>query len=119
MQYDNGSRDISARVIQFYVSCWLDSIGCPPLKYKLIGAEYHGRKKYKNDKSWQDKKSLEEIDEEAMHEYPTMLSNYDCKTMGLAVALSRSECSQFGPSASLDALEDPVRSHPPPCEIPD
>lgn len=114
MQYDNGSRDISARVIQFYVPCWLDSSGCPSLKYKLID---HGRKK--SDKNWHRKKSLEEIGEEDMHEYPTMLSSYDCKTMGLAVALPRSECTQFGPVASLDALEDAVSSHPPPCERPD
>lgn len=119
MQYDNGKRDVSARVIQFYVPCWLDSIGCPSLKYKLIGVERHGRKKHKSDKNWQGKKSMEEIDEEAMHEYPTMLSNYDCKTMGLAVALSGSECTHFGPVVSLDALEDPVNSRPPPCERPD
>lgn len=116
MQYDNGSRDISARVIHFYVPCWLDSFGCLALKYKLIGAEHHDRKKYKSDKSSQCKNSSEEMDEEAMHDYPTMLSNYDCKSMALAVALSGSECTQFGPVAALDALEDPVNSYSPPCE---
>jgi len=115
MQYDNGSNDLSARVIQFYVPCWLDSAGCPSLKYKLVGVENQGRKKLKSDRSWFSKKSMEEIDEEDMQQYPTMISNFDIKTMGLAVALSGSESTQFGPVASLGPLEDPVSTHLPPC----
>ncbi|XP_024403056.1 uncharacterized protein [Physcomitrium patens] len=105
MQYDSGIRDISAKVIQFHVPCWLDSIGCPSLKYSLVGNHYHGRRS--SEKSWLTRKSLEEIVEEDTHRHPIMLSNYDCTTMGLAVALSGSECTQFGPVASLDALADP------------
>jgi vacuolar protein sorting-associated protein 13A/C len=117
MQYDNGgNKDVSARVIQFYVPCWLDSAGCPPLKYKLVGVGNYGRKKLKSDKSWLSKKSMEQIDEEDMHQYPTMISNFDCKTMGLAVALSGSESTQFGPLTPLNALDDPVSSHLSPCE---
>ncbi|KAG0604101.1 hypothetical protein M758_10G145000 [Ceratodon purpureus] len=103
MQYGNGSNDLSARVIQFYVPCWLDSVGCPSLKYKLVG----GGKKQKGDRSWFSKKSLEEVDEEDMHQYPTMISNFDCKTMKLAVALSGSESTTFGPAEPLSALDDP------------
>ena len=107
MQYDNGgNKDISARVIQFYVPCWLDSSMCPPLKYKLVG-----RKKSKSDKSWLSKKSMDQIDEEDMHQYPTMISSFDCKTMGLAVALSGSESTQFGPVTPLNSLADPVSSN--------
>lgn len=109
MQYDSGIRDISAKVIQFHVPCWLDSIGCPSLKYSLVGNHYHGRRS--SEKSWLTRKSLEEIVEEDTHRHPIMLSNYDCTTMGLAVALSGSECTQFGPVASLDALADPVNFH--------
>lgn len=116
MQHDNGNNDFSARVIQFYVPCWLDSAGCPPLKYKLVAVEHQGRKKLKSDRSWFSKKSMEEVDEEDMHQYPTMISNFDCKTMGLAVALSGSESTQFGPVASLALLEDPVSTHLPPCK---
>lgn len=108
MQSDNASFDLSARVIQFYVPCWLDSTGCPLLKYKLVRMEQQSRKKLKSDKTWFTKKSMEEIDEEVMHQYPTMISNFDCKTMGLSVALSGSESTQFGPVVSLASLEDPV-----------
>jgi vacuolar protein sorting-associated protein 13A/C len=45
-----------------------------------------------------------------------MISNFDCKTMGLAVALSGSESTQFGPLTPLNALDDPVSSHLSPCE---
>lgn len=114
MQYGNGSNDLSARVIQFYVPCWLDSVGCPSLKYKLVGGDHHGRKKHKSDRSWFSKKSLEEIDEEDMHQYPTMISNFDSKTMKLAVALSGSESSTFGPAEPMSALDDPVSTHLPP-----
>lgn len=114
MQYGNGSNDLSARVIQFYVPCWLDSVGCPSLKYKLVGGDHHGRKKHKSDRSWFSKKSLEEVDEEDMHQYPTMISNFDSKTMKLAVALSGSESTNFGPAEPLSALDDPVSTHLPP-----
>ncbi|KAG0571187.1 hypothetical protein KC19_6G218100 [Ceratodon purpureus] len=85
------------------VPCWLDSVGCPSLKYKLVG----GGKKQKGDRSWFSKKSLEEVDVEDMHQYPTMISNFDCKTMKLAVALSGSESTTFGPAEPLSALDDP------------
>lgn len=53
MQFDNGgNKDVSARVIQFYVPCWLDSAGCPLLKYRLVAVENRGHKKLKSDKSW-------------------------------------------------------------------
>ncbi|KAG0557949.1 hypothetical protein KC19_11G167800 [Ceratodon purpureus] len=108
MQFDNGgNKDVSARVIQFYVSCWLDSAGCPLLKYRLVAVENRGHKKLKSDKSWLSKKSMEQIDEEDMHQYPTMISNFDSRSMGLAVALSGSESTEFGPVTSLNPLDDP------------
>lgn len=108
MQYCHGNNDISARVIQFYVPCWLDSTGCPPMKCKLVGAAHLGRKKFKSDKSRVSKKHIQEIDEEDMHQFPRMLSNYDSKVMGLAVALSGSESTAFGPVSPLQPLEDPI-----------
>lgn len=81
------------------------------MKCKLVGAAHLGRKKFKSDKSRVSKKHIQEIDEEDMHQFPRMLSNYDSKVMGLAVALSGSESTAFGPVSPLQPLEDPVSSH--------
>lgn len=108
MQHDRGNRGMSARVIQFYVPCWLDSAKCPSLKYKLVEVDHPGRKKFKTHRSRGNKKLMEEIDQEDMNEHPTMLSSFECKSVGLAVALSGNVTTNFGPVVPLEPLADPV-----------
>lgn len=108
MQHDRGNQGMSARVIQFYVPCWLDSAKCPSLKYKLVEVDHPGRKKFKTHRSRGNKKLMEEIDQEDMNEHPTMLSSFECKSVGLAVALSGNGTTNFGPVVSLEPLVDPV-----------
>lgn len=109
IQHTHGDKDVSGKVIQLYVPCWIDSKKCPSLRYKLVGVEHPGGKKEKKDRKTRVKKKVfEEIDQEDMHQHPTLLSTFDCNSMGLAVALSGEESTDFGPVASLDPLEDGV-----------
>lgn len=117
IEHDREEKGVAAKVLQFYVPCWLDSAKCPPLQYRLMEIVQRGDSKPSSDDSEFAKaayegvkvgKITEQVDFEEKDEFPTMLSDMDPKTMGLSVAINRGNQVRFGPVAELLPLENPV-----------
>ncbi|CAM6084054.1 unnamed protein product [Calypogeia fissa] len=100
---DHGSEEkgVAAKVLQFYVPCWLDSAKCPPLQYRLMEISHRDLEGVKVGNI------TEQVNFEEKDEYPTMLSDMDPKTMGLSVGINVGNELQFGPVADLLPLDNP------------
>jgi vacuolar protein sorting-associated protein 13A/C len=125
IQHEREEKGMTAKVIYFYVPCWLDSERCPLLKIRLVELELpkekKGKKKEKTESTKHEKKKsllqpplkvknvIDEINQDNRDQvhHQTMLSRYEPKMMGLAVALSADDDkTHFGDIEPLDPLDN-------------